>query len=181
MMAPFEPKGDQARWKTIYDLILQVPVGSVLTYEAMGDALNLDASDERHTIQMAMRRAARELETHDKRAVEVIANEGYRVVHAGEQLRLARVQQKKAGKALKRGHSKVINVDFNQVDPESRKAFEVVAQAFALQMEFNHKMDIRQKRLEQVINAVEERTERTESELDELRARMARLEQREED
>lgn len=64
------------------------------------------------------------------------------------------------------------------MDIESRKAFEAVARAFAMQMEFNRRFDTRQKRLEDVVETVSNRAERTEAELEELRARLARLENR---
>lgn len=175
-MSPFEPVGDRARWRIVYDLLRVVPVDGVLEYEQMAEALDMDAEDDRHVIQMAMRRAGKELEQVEKHAIESISNVGYRVVRPPEHLRLARGHQSKAGKQLKRGHSKVVNVDFNEIEPETRKAFEVVAQAFAMQMQFNSRLDVRQKRLEEVVETVSERTERTASELAELRERMARLE-----
>ncbi len=125
---------------------------------------------------MAMRRAAKEYEEVEKRAVESVPNVGYRIVRADEHLRLARTQQKRAGKSLARGHSKVVNVDFNEIDPETRKAFEVVARAFSMQMDFNKRFDTRQRRLEEVVESVSQRSERTEAELDALRQRLARLE-----
>lgn len=175
-MSPFDPIGDRARWRVIYELLQAVPVDDVLPYERIAEKLDLNADDDRHTIQMATRRAGKELEQVEKHAIESIPNVGYRVVPPRENLRLARGHQSRAGKQLKRGHSKVVNVDFNEIEPEARKAFEVVAQAFAMQMEFNSRLDVRQKRIEKVVESVSERTERTAAELEELRERMARLE-----
>jgi hypothetical protein len=178
-MSPFEPVGARARWRVIYDLLRKLSPGDVLTYRRIGDALNLDPEGDRHVIQMAVRRAAREYEVEDNRALEVVPNEGYRVVQAPEHLRLAQVQQKRARKALARGQSKVVHVDLSGLEPETRRAFEVVARAFAMQMDINKRFDIRQKRLEQSLNAMSERTDRTEQEIADLKARLARLEDEE--
>lgn len=175
-MSPFQPAGDRARWRDVYDLLQDTKTGDVLTYEEIGAALKLDPDDDRHMIQMAMRRAAKEHEEADRRAVEAVPKEGYRVVEAPEHLRLARGQQKRAGRALARGQSKVTNVDLSGLEPETRRAFEVVARAFAMQMDFNKRLDVRQAKLEQAVGAMSERTERTEQEIAELKARLARLE-----
>lgn len=177
-MSPFRPSGERARWRILYEMLTALNVDDTISYEEMGEALGLDPDKERHQIQMALRRAGREYEVVDKRALDVIANVGYRVVRAPEHLRLADREQRKAGKALARGHSKVVNVDFNEVDAETRKAFEVVGRAFALQMDFNRRLAYRQGQTEKALREVTNRTERTDAELAELRARLARLEQK---
>lgn len=178
MSRPFQPIGDRARWRKIYDLLRGKSVGDSLTYDEISGVLDLHPLNDRHAIQMAVRRAAKELEQEDQRAIEPVVNEGYRVVQPREHLRLARVQQKKSQKALAAGHSKVTHVDLSGMDVETRKAFEVVAVAFSMQMEMTRRLDVGQKRLESAVAAVVERTERSEEELAELRARLERLEAR---
>lgn len=175
-MSPFQPQGEQARWRIIYERLCRVPTGDTVTYEQLGEALDLDPERDRHPIQMAVRRAAREHEEQDLRALEAVPNVGYRVVEAPEHLRLARQQQRRSHRALVRGHSKVVNVDISGLEPEARKAFEVVARAFAMQMDFNRRFDVRQRRLEDTVNSISERHERSEAEIAELRERLARLE-----
>lgn len=182
VMSPFKPLGDRARWRVLYELLRKLRVGDTLTYEEMGAALHLDPVAERQTIQLAMRRAARELEQVDKHAVDVRANVGYEIVAPASHGELAKRHQRKSHRSLTRGHSKVVNVDFNGMDPEARKAIELMASAFAAQLDFNRRMDVRQANLERAVEAVtkraDERAERTEVELDELKARLARLEQK---
>lgn len=176
-MSPFEPVGETARWRVLYQLLSDKAIDDVLTYEEMGAALNLDAVDDRHTIQVAMRRAAKELEQVNKHAVDAVQNVGYRVVKPEEHLNLAKRQQRRSSRALVRGHSNVVNVDLSSVDPEIRQAFQVVASAFAMQMEFNRRTDVRQKKLEESLDAVRETSTRTEEEVSQLRARLEKLEQ----
>lgn len=182
MSKPFQPVGQRARWRVLYDLLRIRKVGDVLTYEDMATALDLDSTADRTKLQLAMRRAARELEVENKHAVDVVTNRGYRIIEPEQHLGLARRHQKKANRSLARGQSKVIHVDFNLMDDETRRAFEVVAGAFAAQIDFNRRMDVRQANLERAVKAVTRQTaehaERTEEEIAQLRARLRRLEER---
>ena len=175
-MSRFEALGQEARWRAIYALLKPMSMGDILTYERMGEALELDPESARNKIRIALHRAAREYEQIDKHAVEAVPNIGYRIVEAVEHLKLARRHQQRAGRQLKRGHSKSVNVDFNGMDPQVRKGFEVVAQAFSMQMDFNRRFDVRQKRLETVVSGEQVRTDRNEAEIAELKNRLARLE-----
>lgn len=175
-MSPFQPAGVRARWLEVYDVLKAAKVGDIITYEQLGEALELDPAADRHKIQMAVRRAAQEHEKADKRALDSVKNVGYRIVDAPEHVMLARRHQSKASKALVRGHSKAVNVDFGRVDAETRKALEMIAQGFALQMDFNRRFDVRQKRLEAALDAASTRVDRSEQEIAELRARLDRLE-----
>lgn len=175
MTQPFVPIGTRARWRIIYDLLREIPVDGILTYETMGEALELDPVDDRHTMQVAMRRAAQELEIQDGHAVTAEVGVGYRIVQVSEHLTLARSQQRRSNRALARGHSKVTNVDLTGVEPEVQKAFHVVASAFAMQMDFNRRLDVRQRNLEESLQTMSTKTERTAEELAEVQARLDRL------
>lgn len=176
-MTPFHPLGDRSRWRIVYeDLFRDAGENTVITYEQLGELLSLDPSAERHPIQMAVRRASKELEEVDKHALEAVANVGYRVVFPREHMKLARRQQRRSNRALASGRSKVVNVDMTGMEPEVRKAFEVMAQAFSMQMDVNRRLDVRQRNLEEATRTVAERQDRTERELQELRERLARLE-----
>lgn len=175
-MSPFKPIGQVARWRLVYDLLQKADVDQIVTYEELGAALDLDPETDRHPIQMAMRRAAKEHEEVDLRAVDAVPNIGYRVVRPPEHVMLARRQQKRSTRALARGYSKAVHVDLSNVDPETRHALEMIARAFAVQMDFNRRTDVRQKRLEEALATVARRVERTEEEHAELLARLERLE-----
>lgn len=175
-MSPFTPRGGRARWRILYDLLVRASVGEIVGYEEMGDALGLDPDSDRHAIQMALRRAAKEHEIVDNRALDAVPNQGYRIVEPKEQLTLARRYQKKAGRSLDRGRSKVEHVDLSGVDGDTRRAFEVVAQAFALQADFNRRLDIRQKKLEVQVAAARSEQQHTTEELANLRSRLEKLE-----
>lgn len=175
-MNPFQPLGETARWRILYDLLKGCDVGDVLTYERMADNLGLNPEADRIKIRAALRRAAREFETENKHALVAVSGLGYRVVMPNEHVQLARVQQDRSNRALKRGHSKVVNVDLNGLSPEIRQLTEATMRALSMQMDFNRRLDVRQKRLESVVLATADRTERNEEEIATLKARLARLE-----
>lgn len=177
-MSPFQPAGAEARWRTLYRLLVNVPVGGMLTYGEMAAALSLDPVRHRSALNVAMRRAAVELEQEDKRAVEVVRDEGHRVVDVAGQLRLAKAHGRKAGTQLEMAYSKATNVDLTNVDPEVRKGFEVLAQGFAQQMEINRRLVARQRRTERALDAVSVHAERTAGEVAELARRLEALEKR---
>lgn len=175
-MNPFEPAGEVARWRIVYDALKGMSVDAVLAYERAGELLGLDPVVDRSTIQSAVRKASRTFEKVDKHALVAVPNVGYRVVRADEHVVLARGQQRRASRALVRGHSKVVNVDLRDLSPEVRALTEATARAFSLQMDFNRRLDVRQNKLESVISEVSQRAERSEGEIAELKARLARLE-----
>lgn len=172
-MSPFEPLGDAARWRIVYEYFARGAVEDTVTYDELAAALDLDPVKDRHTIQMAARRAARELLEVDKRAAEAVTNTGYRIVAASDQLRLARGKQKRAEVQVKGGQSLATNVDFNGMEPAIRQTFEVVAQAFRFQAEMMKQLDVRQRKLEDAVESM-----RTEAKSDgaDLRRRLAEAE-----
>lgn len=173
----FEPVGDRARWLVVYDLLVATETNGVVTYEAMGEALALDPVADRTTLQGVMRRAAKEHETVDKRAVTAVPNMGYRVVEPREHLGLARRQQTRSTRALKRGRSKAVNVDMSRIEPETRKALDMVAAVISMQLDFNRRAERKLTQHDQAIRSLTEATERTEKERQEILDRLNRLEE----
>jgi hypothetical protein len=172
-MSPFKPIGPTARWKAVYDQVLvKKKRDQIATYEEIGTVLGLDPEADRHTLQMAVRRAARELLRENDTALEAVNNVGYRLVMPDEHAELARRQQRKSSRSLARGHDQVVHVDFTKMEPEARKAIEMMAAAFSMQMDFNRRLDVRQQNLEQAVGAVVTRQEKSEQEIAELRAEL---------
>jgi hypothetical protein len=179
-MSPFSPLHERARWRVIYDLLRATPVDQVLSYEAMGEALDLDGDKDRRVLQQATQRAARELERVDNHAVDAVINTGYRVLQAPEHLQLARRHQRKSSKALVRGQSAVVHVDWSALDPIARQAFELVGAALTAQVDFCRRLDVRQRELANAMQLIQQEhrstKEHTATELDKVQERLARLE-----
>lgn len=177
-MSPFEPVGEVARWRVLYEILRPILPDGVLTYEDMAEALDLDPVRDKTTIQLAMRRAARELEQVDNRAVDSVRNVGYRVVQAQEHLTLAERHHRKARGQLVRSNSKVQHVDRNALDQESQKAFEVVGRVLSWQLQQMRHLDLRQRNLEEAIESVQSNVHRTETDVAQHDERLRQLERR---
>lgn len=175
-MGNFAPVGERARWRVVYDLLAATETNGVVSYAEMAHVLSLDVDEDRNLIQTTMRRAAKEHELVDKRAIESVPNVGYRVVEPQEQLGLARQQQKRSRRALVRAHSKAVNVDMSKIEPETRKALEMVASVVAMQIDFNRRAESKLSAHDKAIRSLFEATERTEQEKEEFRTRLERLE-----
>lgn len=175
-MSPFIPAGDRARWRLVYDLLTEADVGDTVTYEAMGDALGLDPDKQRHLIQMAVRRAAREYLTVNLRALAPVPNVGYRVVEPSRQIEIAGQYQVKARRSIRRGKEQVTYVDLSGLDEATRQMFETMAWKFGQQDEAIRRLDVRQKRMQRQVEAAMSAQEHTQEELAELRSRLEKLE-----
>lgn len=180
-MSPFTPIGPTARWKAVYDQVLvKKKRDQIASYQEIGDVLGLHPENDRHTIQMSVRRAAKELLLKNDTALEAINNVGYRLVLPEEHTGLAQRQQRRSNRSLQRGHQQVTHVDFTGMPADIRKGFEIMANAFAMQMEFNRRLDVRQQDLEKAVSSVVTRQKKSEEEIQRLRAeleeRIAKLE-----
>lgn len=175
-MANFAPVGERARWRVVYELLTAAETNGTVSYKEMAAVLELDDEADRNLLQTTMRRAAKEHEQVGKRAVVSVPNVGYRVVEPQEHLGLARGQQKRSRKALARAHSKAVNVDMSRIEPETRKALELVAGVIAMQMDFNRRAEHRLAAHEDAIKELVVARERTEAERQEFRERLERLE-----
>jgi hypothetical protein len=176
MRPPFTPIGEKARWYYIYDLYKDAPVGSIVTYQAMADKLSLDPDADRHTIQVAQRRAAEELLEVNLRSVESVPRSGYRITEDKHKLVLAERQQVRARKSIERGKAQVDYVDLASLDAPTKMIFEAMAWKFAEQQEAIRRLDVRQKRQQKQIEAVAASTEMTAEQMTDLQRRLARLE-----
>lgn len=177
-MSPFTPSGEQSRWRIVYDILLTCNIGDLVTYESLGRALDVDPGGDRHLIQMAVRRAAREYLEQEKRALEVVRNAGYQITKAEERPRLVRRQGVKLKRAMARGHDLAVHVDYSGLDMETRRLLENAAATFYAQMQVTKALLRRQARLDEALTHVATKQERSDSEMEQMRERMADLERR---
>lgn len=175
--APFQPLGERSRREIVLDDVLRtLSPGEIATYEALAEALEVDPAEDRHIIQSAVRDAAREFLTVDRHAVEAVRGVGYRVVVAGEHVRIGQGQQRRSLKALERSHRVATHVRYEDLSPADRLIVEGFARVVSAQLDFNRATTHRLERQERATAAVTSKAERTEAEVAELRARLAALE-----
>jgi hypothetical protein len=173
---PFQPIGNRARWRIVFDVLAEREVDDVVRYEDLAGPLSVNPVDDLKKIQDAARRAGRELEEVHKRAIEAVPDIGYRIVRPAEHLRLARHHQKTSTRALVRARSKAVNVDFEALDDEQRHRLEVAGRAILWLIDRSIQLDIRQNRVERALAAMDAKHDRTDAEVRELRERLAKME-----
>lgn len=172
-MSKFAPVGEKSRKDYALEVLREHNVGDVVTYEVLEGRVG---SEDRPVIQAAVRDAAKDFLRFDQHAVEAVPNIGYRIVEPDGHVRLAEKQRKRSVRSLRRGSSLVSSVDFNGMTPDARKLAEGMALGFAHLLEANARMDARVRSVERATDAVAEKQDRTDVEVAELRARLARLE-----
>ena len=178
MPRPFEPIGDVARWRTLYEVLSSAKVDDVVTYADMAEALELDAERDRQAIRSAVTRAATELLEVDKHAIEAVPDKGYRIVKPAEHLVLAQRRSKKAERSIVKSRSHVVNVDFNDLEEGLRSTFETVGRVLGWQLSMMRQLDIRQRDLEDSLASVQATVEQTARDQKSHEERLAWLEQR---
>lgn len=178
MPRPFEPIGDLPRWRLLYELLSVAEVDEVVPYKELAEALDAeDDPDGRRLVQAAISRAARELLHTHRHAIEVVRNQGYRVVRPVEHLDLAHKRTRRAQVNLVKGAEVVSNVDLNGMAADVRRSFEVVGQVFAFQMAHMRHLDLRQRDLDERLAGVQSTVKQTAEDQRSLGERVAWLEQ----
>jgi hypothetical protein len=159
----FKPAGEKARWRIAYELFQKADYGDLVQYWEIGTALNLDADNDRHIIQMAARRATIQLERVEGRTTVSVTNRGYKIAKPGDHLGIGRSRNKRAGRQLDRGENVTNGVDLNLVDSETRKALMTLARGFAVQRDVNRRVADIQQRHGRAIELLFDRVERLEN------------------
>jgi len=169
----FKPLSEHSRREMMLSLFATAEYGSTIPYDTLSEVLKVH---DRLILQQAVNSAKPALERLHNKAVVVVRNVGYRVALPSEHLGLARNHQNKSRRALRRGHSKVVNVDMNQLTQGERAAVQIAATTLALQIDYMRRNDLRVSRLEETATLVQGQSERAMDEVAELRARLEKLE-----
>jgi hypothetical protein len=175
---PFEPVGSASRAELVYPVLERTPIGSVASYQALADALQLHPLRDRPAVAVATRDAGRRLLVEQQRAIEVQRNLGYRIVQADEHLRLAKARNSRARTQLRRGLSVLQNTDFNELTPEMRAGIEAMTLIMSRQEQINREQDRRNKQVQAAIMGVAQKTDLTAGQVEDVLARIAELEAR---
>lgn len=174
----FEQRGEKSQRVMVLEVLSSVPYGETVPYERLSEVMG---GADVQTVQAAVNRAKRALEAEHDRAVEAVRGVGYRVVEPREQQRLALAHQRKSRRSLVRARSKVAHVDLSALTEGERAAFTLAATALAAQLDFARRADLRyasKAKVDEFMSEQSRKSERTDAELDEVKARMERLERK---
>lgn len=172
----FTPLKEKSRRAMLIEMVEATAPGDILTYGQLGVLFDLD---DRRDIQVAVNAAKRSVERNTKKALEAVRNEGYRVAHPHEHHRLAVVHQRKGRGQLKRAMSKVDHVDMSKLTPDQRTVIISSRVVLAAQADFERRADLKyakREELEEYTRQVNQRSERSENEIQKMKERLSRLE-----
>ena len=143
----FEPKGEVAEWQLVYDHIVTLDVGDVVTYEQLDDILGRDFRQARGPFH----KANRELLTEQRRGMLNVKNTGYRVVPAEEHEHAARDQHRYAKRRLRKSKHWLANTNRDELAPEVAERFDRIEQSLDRQIDFTKRLDKRVQRVEKAL------------------------------
>lgn len=189
-----EPRrsGELPRWRILYDVMIKLKPGDLITYVEMAGLLGLDidVAGNKSMLHAALRKAVDELLERHRTVFHLVRGRGYQVARPGQVIEVARQHQARAVAEIESGHTKIEAVDRSQVDSTTARLIEATAMGFARQAAMMRQLDVRQKRVETAMAALAEtaytavnradetatRVDATEAEIGELRQRIAELE-----
>lgn len=170
MTAPFTPAGDLPRWEIIFNLFHGLPVGTLITYQQLTDALGVEFETNRSGLDKAIR----VLEEDDKRTVTCVRGRGYVVAPAAAHLALVKERKKRAKKQVGRAISLATNVRKDELSPELAKKLGEQELTLRAHADMLSRMDKRVTRQETALKEVRREVKGTSADMDD---RMSKLEE----
>ena len=161
-MAPFEPKGDQSQWQTIYDHAVNLAPGDLIDWDKLTTLLGYDPSVPGASRSPILTAAKHLLQNHDRTLVSV-RGKGYRIAKAEEHEGIARSGQQSARRKIRNAVAVTTHVDRNALTPAQQQSLDALAHVLSRQ-------NAMLKRYDRRITAVEASDQQQDARLDVLEA-----------
>jgi hypothetical protein len=165
----FTAKGDRPQWAVVYERLVEMRVGQVITDQELRDLLP-EAAEA--SIPGAVTRAVKELEDEHRRTFARVRHVGYRMVEAAEHEVLARGQHKKARRSLGRAWRKAHSADRSKLSQEQRRRLDAVEDHLGRQQEMIKRLD---RRVDQIDHGLKQARRDQRKDAAELSERVDRL------
>jgi hypothetical protein len=118
----FEPKGDRAEWRIVYDRLTSLEIDEMVTYQTLSRLLGRLFTQDRQPLYRAMQ----ELERNDSRTLANVRGRGYRVVHPTEHEGLAKGHVRKSHRQLTKAKGRAASADRSALTPEARRRLDAL-------------------------------------------------------
>lgn len=116
----FKPKGAVAQWRTIYEHLLTLSVGDLVTHEQLNGLLP-DAAEG--SVKPAFYRAVKELEDENSRTFASVRGIGYRMAEAREHEALAQGHHRRSRRQLGKARRKLVSADRSRLTADEKSRF----------------------------------------------------------
>lgn len=144
MRKPFQPIGDEAMWRPVYDWDKAATAGTIITYDDLAALVGHDVKADRYPIREAMRH----LEQDAHKTLAVVRRIGYRVAEPAEHITLARQHQKRARRQTKRALGRTGSVDRSALTVDERARIDALELNLQRQSAFLGRLADRVERVE---------------------------------
>lgn len=116
----FEPKNGVAQWRAIYEHIITLAVGDIITHERLA-GLVPEAAES--SVRQAFYRAVKELEDENSRTFASVRGVGYRLVEAREHEGLAQNHHRRSRRQLGKAKRKLHSADRSRLTADEKQRF----------------------------------------------------------
>jgi hypothetical protein len=169
MRTPFSPNGDRARWVTVYEQLVELRTGDVVTYAQLSEWLGYDVREDRSPYYQAKKK----LLELDHRTLKNKQGIGYEIVDAESHVGISRDHSRKAAKQLVKARGVLDNTDLNDVSPATREVIVATSQKLGAVQTMVRSLTRRQQKTEEALKQVRRETKADVAGLDD---RLSRLE-----
>jgi alkylated DNA nucleotide flippase Atl1 len=149
----FEPRGDKAEWRVVYDeLLVDADYGQIITYAQIAEVLGRDVQ-QRERLRAPIARARREVGRLRSMWLVAVPNVGYRVIHANEHVSVADDHKHRGQRQFSRmmDVSHATNLSRLTADELTLWDNQTRVNGFLMTLAFSHEKRIR--RMEEVLRA----------------------------
>jgi hypothetical protein len=163
----------KAEWRVAYELLLPLPIGGVITYDELCEALDRPRWGDMRPIYRVVQRATQELRRHHQRSTEAVNGVGYRVLHPSEHELQARRFHRSSRKRLATSLEVVKATDMallNEIQRSRTVSLALVIQGMCAQIDH---LDRRQRQTEAIVARIENETSERLSAAEEQMSRIA--------
>lgn len=173
MATAFQPKDKVAQWRKVFPLLEGLDFGDTVTYEQLFDVLGLEPSKENRVyVRAPLDRAAKEWGAEHKRALQNVANVGYRVIQPEEHGDKSKSFRRKSRRSLQRSLKALQDADRSKLTLLKATEFDRLQITVARHGEMLRQIDSRQSKVERTLEEDRSKNEEDRAKNDERLARM---------
>jgi hypothetical protein len=142
----FVARREQAQWKTIFDYLVTMRIGDVVTYKKLEELLpDVPVT----SVRPAFYQAQKAMQDAKLRTFVVVRGEGYRMVEANEHEGLARGKHKSAKRLVAKAQRIAASADRSRLTADERRRIDALEHHLAAHADMLKRLDARQDRIEQ--------------------------------
>lgn len=114
----FMPKGEEAMWKVVYDLVKGHEIGTEFTYSQLKTITGMDFRD--NAVRQLIYQANKPLLEDCQRHFQNVRNIGYRIALPKEQMEHGIRRKKRARNQTRWGIRELTNLEFEKLSPDEK-------------------------------------------------------------